>query len=94
MATFIERGQAIGNALINGTATLAQLDRLGKALAHAEAREAEYLASNNAGKAQIYVEAFRAYCIRVLKEYEQQQAVASAKAAAAATVDTDFPQAP
>jgi hypothetical protein len=94
MATFIQRGQTIGNALINGTATLAQLDRLGKALAYREARETEYLAGDNNVKAQIYVEAFRAFCLRALREYEGAQAVTTAKATAEAAIDTDFPEVP
>lgn len=94
MATFIQRGQAIGNALINGVASMAQLDRLGKALAYREARLAEYDSSDNAGKAQIYIEAFRALCLQALREYESSAAVQAAKEVAEGAVGTDFQEAP
>lgn len=94
MATNIQRGQAIGNALINGTATLAQLDRLGRALAYREAQLQTYENSDNDGKASIFIEAFRSFCIRALKDYESLAAEQAAKEAAASKVETDFPQAP
>lgn len=94
MATFIQRGQSIGNALINGTATLAQLDRLGRALAYREARLQEYLDGDNAKKAEIYVTAFRNWCLSAMREFEGQDAAVAARTAAAADVDTGFPEAP
>lgn len=94
MATYIQRGQAIGNALINNTATMQQLDRLGKALAYREARLSEYEAADNAGKAQIYVEAFRAFCLQALREYEGSAAEAAARAQAEGAVVGDFPETP
>ena len=94
MATYIQRGQNIGNALINGVATLTQLDRLGKALAYQSTQLDAYLAGDNNVKAEIYVTAFRQFCLNALKEYEGSAAEAAAVAATAATVETDFPQAP
>lgn len=94
MATYLQRGQAIGNALINGTATPEQLNRLGMALANREARLQEYLNGDNAKKAEIYVEAFRQFCLRALREYEGREAAQAAQQAAASTVDTDFSEAP
>lgn len=94
MATYIQRGQTIGNALVNGVATPQQLDRLGKALANREARLQEYLDGDNAKKAEIYVGAFRQFCLRTLREYEGTEAAQAAQEAAASAVDTDFPEAP
>lgn len=94
MATYIQRGQAIGNALINGVATLQQLDRLGQALAQRDMRLQEYLAGDEATKAEVYVTAFRHFCLEVVKEYEGLQAVSEARVAAATAVDVDFAQAP
>jgi hypothetical protein len=94
MATYLQRGQAIGDALINGTATASQLNRLGKALSYREARLSEYEAGTNAQKAEIYVTAFRQFCLQVLREYEGHEAVDAARAAAEGAVETDFPEAP
>lgn len=94
MATYIQRGQSIGNALINGTATYAQLDRLGKALAYRSGQLDAYLVGDNNTKAQLYVAAFREFCIGALKEYEASEAVVQASDNAAVAVDNDFPEAP
>lgn len=53
MATYVQRIQVIGDALINGRATPTQLQRLGEALAMHGSAHAEYLASNNAGKLRL-----------------------------------------
>lgn len=94
MATYIQRGQSIGNALVNGVATLTQLDRLGRALAWREARLTEYDAGDNNIKAMIYVQAFRSFCLQVLREFEGRAAALAAQDAASDQVDTDFPEAP
>lgn len=93
MATYLQRGQAIGNALINGTATPAQLNRLGRALAYREARLTEYDAGDNNAKAEIYVAAFRSYCLQALSEFEGYEAAQAAAAAAGSQVEADFPEA-
>lgn len=94
MATFIQRGQSIGNALINGVATLAQLDRLGRALAYKSGQLDSYLVGSNDVKAQIYVGVFRQFCTEAIVDYESAVAVAAAVATTAATVQNDFHEAP
>ena len=93
MATYLQRGQAIGNALINGTATPAQLNRLGRALAYREARLTEYDAGTNDDKAAIFVLSFRAFCIEALQNFEGLEAADDARQAAAGAVDTAFVEA-
>jgi hypothetical protein len=90
MATNAQRVQAIGDALINGTATQAQLSRLGRALAYSEARLAEFDAATPAQQAGILLACLLTQCKARLKDLESQEAVASAKATAAAQVDADF----
>lgn len=94
MATWIQRGQAIGDGLLNATASLGQLDRLGKALAFHAGRLDEYNAATNAGKAQIYVESLFKVCISLIKNYESWLDVKTASDAAVAKVDTDFQPTP
>lgn len=93
MATYLQRGQAIGDALINGTATPAQLDRLGTALAANTGQLAAYQTGTNAVKAAIYVAAFRAWVLGQIQLYESKQAVTVAGQNASNQVLTDFPEA-
>lgn len=94
MSTYIQRGQAIGNALINGVATTAQLDRLGRALAYKNGQLEAYMAGDNDAKAEVYVTAFRKFCVDALMEYEAQAAMQAALSATTTTISTDFAQAP
>lgn len=94
MATWIQRGQSIGDALLNAVASLGQLDRLGRALAYHFGRLAEYDAANNAGKAQIYVESLFKLCVQMIKHFESAMDSKTAGDAAVAKVDTDFQQTP
>lgn len=94
MATNLQRMQAIANALINGTATPAQLGRLGEALAKHGSAYAEYVAADNAGKAGIALREMRRLLLGVIKAAETSEAVQQAASDAGAAVDADFPEAP
>lgn len=94
MATYIERAQAIGNALINGVATPTQINRLGGALATAAARESEYAAATNSQKAQFLVEELRRRLLSLIKTVEADTSVRDAQAAVEEDVETGFSETP
>lgn len=94
MATYVQRAQAIGNALVNGTATPAQIDRLGRALANGAARLAEYDAATNAQKAGFLVAEVRRHILGVIKQFEAEDAVRAATTVANTTTDADFSETP
>lgn len=85
MATYAQRITAIGNALVNGTATTPQMDRLGAALAGRAGRAAEYAAATQAGKAQIAVEETCRVLLDVIRQHETVAATASVEGDVAAT---------
>lgn len=93
MATNAERAQAIGNALLNATATPSQLNRLGEALASAAARLSEYNEGTNSEKAGILVEELRRRLIALIRMYEEQTAVDEARTTVQTAVETGFSEA-
>lgn len=94
MPTEIQRVQAICNAIVNGTATQAQMDRLGQAAAISLGRLSEYQAGTNTQKARITLDWIRADCINTIKSTEASAAATAAANAAAASADGALPESP
>lgn len=93
MATYAQRAQAIGDALVNGTATAGQIDSLGQALAWESGQLGEYTAMTQGQKAEFLVNRFVSRTIGLVKTYRQNTASAAAIATATQSVDTEFPPA-
>lgn len=95
MATFVQRWQSIGDALLNAVAPAAKLGRLAEAVCYSQGRLHEYqAASTNALKAEIAVQCIRGALLALVKTYEADVAVSAARQTTSATVDTDFAGAP
>jgi hypothetical protein len=94
MATNAQRIQSIGDALLNKTATAAQLDHLGRALASAANEDATYAAMTQGEKAAYAVAHVRALLVGLVKRYDAITATATAAASSAATIDTEFAEGP
>jgi hypothetical protein len=92
MATYSQRAVAYAEALLGKAPTNAQVNRLGRAWAERVGKQAEYMAGSNEEKAKILVQAALDFNLQVVKGYEAELAVGVARAQAAATVDTDFPE--
>lgn len=92
--TYTERAQLLANALVGGVASLALQNRLGRALARRQTREAEYLAATIEDKAKILVESFRQYGIDALYECEEHATAEVARSGARSKIDTDFAELP
>lgn len=90
MATNIQRWQSIGDALLNRTATAAQLTRLGLAIAKQGPDIAAYNAMSSSEKAGYVLAYLRRHLLNLVKESEAATAVAAARDAAASGVNTDF----
>ena len=90
MATYAQRAQGIANAIVNGTATLAQIDRIGTAIAANQARAEEYAALTSAGRAEFLVRYFRDTTLAIVRAADMQAAMATAQSSAA----SDLPEAP
>ena len=93
MATNAQRAQSIANAVVNGTATLAQIDRIGRAIAAQAGRSAEYLTLADADKAAMIVAHYRAVTLAWVQQadaWAAQEAARLAQSSAAA----DLPEAP
>lgn len=83
MATYLQRAQSIGNAIVNGTATLQQIDRLGQAIAYQTGRREQYLTLATEQRAQFVVESIRGYVVGLISSMDGQ--IASQAAAGAVT---------
>lgn len=94
MATNAQRAQAYADALLNRTATAAEVDRLGQALARNAGRGAEYQAATAGAKAAILIACARANDIAIVKSTEAQAAAQTAANNAVLTTDADFAEAP
>lgn len=90
MATFVQRAQAIGDALLNGPATASQINRLGQALAYQSGMLGEYNSMTQAQKAEFFIDRIRALCIGLVKRYDEYMAAQAAMASAVAAVDVEF----
>jgi hypothetical protein len=94
MATSAERCQSICDGMMNRVVTLAEQDRLGKALAFLDMRLDEYTAATVAQKQQFVADRLRDYTLNMLQRAEGQMAAATASAAAIAQAQADFPKVP
>lgn len=94
MATFAQRAQAIGDALLNGTATASQINHLGQALAHQCGMLGEYNNMTQAQRAEFFVSRMRVLCIGLVKRYDEYIAAQTAMASAVAAVDVEFTEQP
>ena len=91
MATYAQRAQAIvGTGVRNDTATNAQIDRVGRAIAANTGQADFYAGLTDAQKAQFIVAFFRATVIGWVREADTTAALAAAQSSAA----TDLPEAP
>lgn len=90
MATYVQRAQAIGDALVNGIATPTQINRLGLALAQHGGMVTEYNTLTQLQKAEFFVTRMRALTIGLVKHYDEFTAAANAINAATAAVDLEF----
>ncbi len=95
MATNTQRVQAIANALINGTATPAQINRIGLGLSREHPPFSDnYAEMTSAEKAGFIVSKFRQI---ILSHIKQNDAIAAARAAPVAdpaAVDAEFAETP
>lgn len=90
MPTKTQRIKAVADALLNTTATNAQINKLGQALAARMGRLDEYTAADAAGKASIAIEELRRHLLGMIREYDALVAARAAETAA----DSEFPETP
>jgi len=91
MATFPQRAQAIGDALVNGVATQGQIDSLGQALAWQTGMLVEYSSMTAGQKAEFFVTRMVEINKGYVKTFRQNTASAAAIATASQSVDAEFP---
>lgn len=91
MATYLQRWQALGEALLGQPATVEQLTRLGEAIAANSPMYSgqPYAEMTNAQKAEFCLKYARQHFIGLVKQHDNRTAMAAA-AAAAAAVDVEF----
>lgn len=94
MATYAQRAQAIGDALVNGTATQGQIDSLGQALAWEVGSLGEYTSMTLGQKAEFLVTRITQRTIGLVKTYRQNVGSAAAITSATQSVDAEFPPNP
>lgn len=94
MATSAQRAQAYVDALLNRTATQAEVNRVGTAYARNSGRYAEYQEATANGKAAILIACARAMVVGVVKATEAQEAAQAAANSAVLNVDADLAEAP
>lgn len=90
MATYSERAQAYANAFVNRTATVAEINRIGAAIAFHAGNSTYYAGLTNAQKAEYFVRWVRDNWIGIVKAADMQTAAANAQNQAA----TDLPETP
>lgn len=83
MATYLQRAQSIGNAIVNGTSTLQQIDRLGQAIAFRVGSREHYLSLTTDQKAEFIVRNLRDEFIGLITTMDVQLAAQSASSTAA-----------
>lgn len=89
MATYGQRAITICDALVNGTATATQRDRIAKAFAATLPPDA-----TNAQIAEQFIKELRQYVIAKITSHETSADVTAIREAKAAQVPSDFPEAP
>lgn len=91
MATRAQRIQAIGDAIINGTATTVQLTRLADAFIRNRLQDPASFTPGQ--KAEFALAVFRDFALAEVKRAEGEIAADGARADVRADVDADFPEA-
>lgn len=94
MATFVQRAQAIVDALINNTATSAQINHLGQALAHQSSTLDDYNNMTQEQKATFLISRMRSINIGLIKQYDEYVASLAARAPVSEAVETEFQETP
>lgn len=94
MATNIQRWQAIGDALLNRSATAAQLSKLGLAIASKGPAMDEYMGLTSNAKAGYALAHLRRHMLSMAKEYYRAAAVTQAVDNTSASIDAEFAEAP
>lgn len=94
MATKPQRAQSLGDALLNGVASTAQINRLALALAFTEGKAAAFNAMTQAERAAYFVDHLKTYCTNATKGYDVSTATATAAATALAANAQEFPPEP
>lgn len=92
MATYVQRAQSIGDALVNGVATQAQLVRLADAFARQ--LEIDPATLTNGQKAELLVRRMREHALSVIRRAEGDQAEEAARTDTAASVAAGFAESP
>lgn len=87
MATLLQRSQAVCDAIINGTATADQMNRLARAISGLP--QAEYDALPAAEKAALIPQAVRGWALETIRRYDRARAVANVQD----TASSEFPEA-
>ena len=90
MATYLERAQALGLALLNRAPTLPELDKWGRALAWQTGREQEYNAATTEQRAWFIVTSTLDRAVAVISQYDEESASRTARAAASDAVKAAF----
>lgn len=95
MATYAQRAQAHADATLNRAATVAEINRLARGLAHRAGRLEEYEAlGTNALRAEFYVKRLREIQVNAVAQLEGKQAGSTAEQQASATATSDLAEAP
>lgn len=89
MATYGQRAVTICDALVNGTATATQRDRIAKAFASTLPPDA-----TQAQIAEQFIKELRQYVLDRITAYETQAGITSLREQKAAQVPVDFAEAP
>jgi hypothetical protein len=89
-----QRAQMIGDALLNRTATQAELNRLGTALATNSNALDAYTAMDATQKANYLVQRFRTFAVSNVQKLDGETAAASATSTAVQAAATAFAEAP
>lgn len=90
MATNAERATAIVGAVINGTPTNAQIDRVGAAIAYLTDQSVAYAAMTQGQRAAFIVAYFRGTVVGMVRDADTRAAAIAAQSSAA----TDLPESP
>lgn len=90
MASYAQRATSLVGALINGTPTNAQVNRVGAAIASTTGQAEIYAALSDAGRAEFIVRHFRAITI----EWARSSDIKAAMQAVQSSAETDLPETP
>lgn len=91
MATNIENATAIVSGQLGKAATVAQVNRVGVALATQDGNLPEYQSANQDGKAAMICAHYKRYTLNAVRSVDVQKVTSQAAAAAIAAVEVEFP---